>query len=105
MLADVVEASGRTLQDPTPARIQHHVDTVVKGIFAEGQLDESELTLKDLFKLSEIFTRILTGIFHQRIGYPDAKPPASPNSKPERYANGKPATQAHAPASAPKSAS
>lgn len=74
MLADAVEASSRTLSDPTPARIKSHIDSIMKGIFSEGQLDESELTFKDLHKLSENFQRILTGIFHQRIAYPDAKP-------------------------------
>lgn len=79
MLADVVEASSRTLTDPTPARIRTHIDTIMKGIFSDGQLDESELTFKDLHKLSESFGRILTGLFHQRIAYPDLnkdkKPP------------------------------
>ena len=55
MLADSVEASSRTLTDPTPARIKSHIDKIVKGIFAEGQLDESELTFKDLHFLSENF--------------------------------------------------
>ena len=73
MLADSVEASSRTLTDPTPARIKNHIDTIIKGIFSEGQLDESELTFKDLHFLSENFQRILTGIFHQRIAYPEAK--------------------------------
>ena len=73
MLADSVEASSRTLTDPTPARIKSHIDTIIKGIFSEGQLDESELTFKDLHFLSENFQRILTGIFHQRIAYPDAR--------------------------------
>ena len=72
MLADSVEASSRTLTDPTPARIKGHIDNIIKGIFAEGQLDESELTFKDLHKLSDNFLRILTGIFHQRIAYPGA---------------------------------
>ncbi|MDO5483498.1 MAG: HDIG domain-containing protein, partial [Desulfovibrionaceae bacterium] len=73
MLADSLEASSRTLNDPTPARLKGHIDTIIKGIFAEGQLDESELTFKDLHYLSENFHRILTGIFHQRIVYPDSK--------------------------------
>lgn len=73
MLADAVEASSRILTEPTPARIKSHIDTIMKGIFAEGQLDESELTFKDLHHLSENFLRILTGIFHQRIAYPDGK--------------------------------
>ena len=80
MLADAVEASSRTLNEPTPARIKNHIDTIVKGIFSEGQLDESELTFKDLHKLSENFLRILTGIFHQRIAYPDSTKPKAPGS-------------------------
>lgn len=84
MLADVVEASSRTLTDPTPARIKTHIDTIMKGIFADGQLDESELTFKDLHKLSENFARILTGLFHQRIVYPEMarKPGNEPAAKP-----------------------
>ncbi len=74
MLADSVEASSRTLSDPTPARLKTHIDSIVKGIFSEGQLDESELTFKDLHKISEQFLRILTGIFHQRIVYPASAP-------------------------------
>ncbi|MDE7063976.1 MAG: HD family phosphohydrolase, partial [Desulfovibrionaceae bacterium] len=54
--------------------------TIIKGIFSEGQLDESELTFKDLHKLSENFLRILTGIFHQRIAYPDSTNPKAPGS-------------------------
>ena len=84
MLADAVEASSRTLTDPTPARIRNHIDTIMKGIFSEGQLDESELTFKDLHKLSESFARILTGLFHQRIAYPDLnKDKKPPHEKPE----------------------
>ena len=86
MLADSVEASSRTLNDPTPARIKTHIDSIIKGIFSEGQLDESELTFKDLHFLSENFLRILTGIFHQRIAYPDARVDAA---KTEGKANGK----------------
>ncbi len=74
MLADSVEASSRTLNDPTPARLKTHIDTIIKGIFAEGQLDESALTFKDLHKISEQFLRILTGLFHQRIAYPSGNP-------------------------------
>jgi putative nucleotidyltransferase with HDIG domain len=73
MLADVVEASSRTLSDPTPARIAGHIDKILRNIFTEGQLDEAELTFKDLHNLSLSFRRILTGLFHQRIAYPDVK--------------------------------
>ncbi len=71
MLADVVEASSRAMNEPTPARIRTHIDSIIKGIFADGQLDESELTFKDLHALTECFVRILMGIFHQRIVYPE----------------------------------
>ncbi len=74
MLADSVEASSRTLTDPTPARLTAHIDKIVKGIYAEGQLDESALTFKDLNKIRDQFLRILAGIFHQRIAYPAGNP-------------------------------
>ncbi len=93
MLADSVEASSRTLTDPTPARLKTHIDKIVKGIFSEGQLDESALTFKDLHKISEQFLRILTGIFHQRIAYPAGNPkdPVKENgvNKEEKKSNGK----------------
>ena len=73
MLADSVEASSRTLVDPTPARIRAHVTKIVKGVYAEGQLDESDLTFRDLNKLIDSFVRIITGLFHQRIAYPEEK--------------------------------
>ncbi len=74
MLADSVEASSRTLVDPTPARIRAHVTKIVKGVYAEGQLDESDLTFRDLNKLIDSFVRIIIGLFHQRIAYPEEKP-------------------------------
>jgi len=73
MLADVVEASSRTLSDPTPARIAGHIDKMLHHVFVEGQLEDVELTFKDVHKLSMSFRRILTGLFHQRIAYPDVK--------------------------------
>ena len=74
LLADAVEASARTLADPTPSRIRGHVDTIFRRIFSEGQLDECDLTLKDLHLLSEAYSRMLTGVFHQRIEYPGDSP-------------------------------
>jgi putative nucleotidyltransferase with HDIG domain len=70
MLADVAEAACRTLADPTPARIQKRVQTLVMGLFSEGQLDESTLTLKDLHAITRSFVRTLQGILHTRIDYP-----------------------------------
>jgi hypothetical protein len=75
LLADAIAASSRTLVDPTPSRLKGHIEKIVKKIFSDGQLDESALTLKDLHELSEVFLRILTGIFHQRIEYPGGDSP------------------------------
>jgi putative nucleotidyltransferase with HDIG domain len=73
LLADAIEASSRSLVDPTPARIKGHIESLVKTTFTEGQLDESDLTLRELGLLTNTFHRILTGIFHQRIEYPAAE--------------------------------
>ncbi len=73
MLADAIEASSRTLIEPTPGDIRNHVNKIVQGIYAEGQLDESELTFKDLNAVSEAFILIVVGLFHHRIMYPEAK--------------------------------
>jgi putative nucleotidyltransferase with HDIG domain len=73
MLADAVEAASRTLSDPTPSRIKGLIDQIITKIFTDGQLDECELTLKDLHQIGDSFNRILIAIFHQRIGYPNVE--------------------------------
>jgi cyclic-di-AMP phosphodiesterase PgpH len=70
MLADVAEAACRTLAEPTPARIQKRVQTLVLSLFSEGQLDQSTLTLKDLHAITKSFVRALQGMLHTRIEYP-----------------------------------
>ena len=70
LLADQVEAASKTLTEPTPARIQGLVQKIINNVFADGQLDECELTLKDLHHIAKSFNKILSGIFHQRIHYP-----------------------------------
>ena len=78
MLADAVEAASRALSDPTPSRIRNLVRRITNSIFLDGQLEECELTLKDLRKIEESFNRILTAIFHQRIDYPASPAHESP---------------------------
>jgi len=70
LLADQVEAASKVLTDPTPARVQGMVQKIINSVFADGQLDECELTLKDLHLIAKSFYKILNGIFHQRIHYP-----------------------------------
>lgn len=71
MLADVVEAASRTLENPTPSRIKGLVHKLINKIFSDGQLDECELTLRDLNQIAKSFSKILTGIHHHRIEYPE----------------------------------
>ncbi|UFS69064.1 HDIG domain-containing protein [Geomonas sp. RF6] len=71
LLADCVEAASRTLTDPTPARIQGMVQKIINNIFIDGQLDECELTLKNLHEIAKSFNQILAGIYHHRIDYPE----------------------------------
>ncbi len=71
MLADVAEASVRALERPTASRIKGRVKALINDIFADGQLEECELTLKDLHAIAKSFNTILTSIYHNRIEYPD----------------------------------
>jgi len=71
MMADTVEAAARTLEDPSPSRIQGLVQQIINKIFSDNQLDESPLTLKDLHIIARNFNKILTGIYHHRIEYPE----------------------------------
>jgi len=70
MMADAVEAASKVLNDPTPARIAALVEKIINHIFLDGQLDECELTLKDISEIKKRFIYILTGILHKRIDYP-----------------------------------
>ena len=83
MLADVVEASSRTLVDPTGARIQGMVQKSINKIFSDGQLDECELTLKDLNGIAKSFNKTLSGIFHHRVEYPESVAKGSASKKDE----------------------
>jgi cyclic-di-AMP phosphodiesterase PgpH len=71
LLADSVEAATRTLKDPTPAKIEELVHKIINNKFIDGQLDECDLTLKDLEKIAAVFIHVLSGIYHSRIIYPD----------------------------------
>ena len=70
LLADAVEASSRSLDNPTPSRIKNLVDEIINSRFLDSQLNNCELTIQDLANIKECFTFILTGIFHTRPKYP-----------------------------------
>ncbi len=81
MLADMVEAASRSLVDPTPARIQGIVQKIINSAFSDGQLNECELTLKDLNAIAKSFNKTLSGIFHHRVEYPEAAVKAPKKAK------------------------
>ena len=70
LLSDAVEAASRTVQDATPGRIQSMIDQVIKNVLEDGQLDECDLTLKDIEKVGASFFWVLTNAFHNRVDYP-----------------------------------
>lgn len=73
MLADGVESTVRSLADPTPERIRSCIDGIVHGRVESGQLDDAPLTLEEIDRVKREFVRVLNGIYHQRIDYPDAE--------------------------------
>jgi putative nucleotidyltransferase with HDIG domain len=73
MLSDKVEAASRVLADPTPQRISGLVQRIVSNIFMDGQLDECDVTLRDLQKISDAFARTLLAIHHHRVEYPQVE--------------------------------
>jgi len=70
MLADSTEASMRVVDHLSPGKMEEHIEEMIRTRFLEGQLDQCELTLRDLTKIKEAFLKILVGIHHQRIKYP-----------------------------------
>jgi cyclic-di-AMP phosphodiesterase PgpH len=81
MLADCIEASVRSISEPTQSKIETMVNNIIKARLNEGQLDNCDLTLKDLNKIKETFIKSLMGIYHQRIEYPVDKWEIQQNSK------------------------
>ncbi|MGB2696504.1 MAG: HDIG domain-containing metalloprotein [Candidatus Zixiibacteriota bacterium] len=71
MLADAVEAASRVLEEPKPARIRGLIKKVIMDKFEAGELDDCDLTLRDLHAIEESFLPILIGVFHLRIDYPE----------------------------------
>ncbi len=71
MLADAAEATARSLTRPTPDRLEEVVRRLIREKLEDGQLDECGLTFRDLDRIAQAFVRILAGIMHPRLEYPD----------------------------------
>ncbi|GAE26977.1 membrane protein [Halalkalibacter wakoensis JCM 9140] len=70
-IADSVEAAVRTIQKPTPDKIEALVRKIIQDKLEDGQFDESDLTLKELDQIAVSILETLKGTFHQRIEYPE----------------------------------
>ncbi|HBW34956.1 HD family phosphohydrolase [Desulfosporosinus sp. BICA1-9] len=70
-LADSVEAAVRSMRQPTPGRVEGLVRKLIKDKLNDGQLDQCDLTFQDLDRIAMAFVRVLSGIFHSRIEYPE----------------------------------
>jgi hypothetical protein len=79
MFADTIEAAVRAMPDKEPSKIRTMVEKLINMHFIDEQLDECDLTLRDLHHVSDAFVKILVGIYHQRIEYPETKS-ASPEA-------------------------
>jgi putative nucleotidyltransferase with HDIG domain len=84
MLADGAEASVRSLEEHTPENIRAIVKKIVDSVVADGQLDESTVTMRELTAIRESLINTLINIYHQRISYPGFNPPSKTIGEVER---------------------
>ncbi len=70
MLADAVEAVAKTVEKPTPIKLEQLTRNMIKERVDDGQLSECDLTMGDLEKITMAFTRVLCGMYHERVEYP-----------------------------------
>jgi len=70
MLADAVEAAARTVEEPTPNRLEDMIRKVTNAIVLDGQLEECDLTFADLHRIQDAFLRLLVSMYHHRVDYP-----------------------------------
>ena len=77
MIADSCEAAARSLAEPTPENIRFIVTKIIDAIVSDDQLDECDLTLRELTQIRESMIRSLVAIYHSRVDYPGYTPPPS----------------------------
>jgi putative nucleotidyltransferase with HDIG domain len=77
MIADSCEAGVRSLADPSPENIRFIVTKIIDAILSDDQLDECDLTLRELTQVRESMIRSLSAMYHSRVDYPGFVPPNS----------------------------
>lgn len=81
MLADTAEAACRTLENPTEERLDKFIKILIDSKIQHGQLNNCNLTFRDVNKIRQAFVTLLVGYYHNRIEYPDQKNPDSDSEK------------------------
>jgi len=76
MIADSCEAAARSLSEPTPENIRFIVTKIIDAILSDDQLDECDLTLRELTQIRESMIKSLVSIYHSRVEYPGYSPPS-----------------------------
>src|SRR6202011_6307859 len=72
MIADTVEGSARTLKDRSTEGIRDHVQRMIQGFVRDGQLDECDLSFRDVHLIAEAMANMAVRMYHARIEYPAA---------------------------------
>ncbi|NDC24796.1 MAG: HDIG domain-containing protein, partial [Proteobacteria bacterium] len=94
MMADACEAATRSINDPTPAKVQAMVSSIIQKRFLEEQFTDCDLTQRELKLIEETFTRTLTALYHHRIEYPGQKNLIDPLPDPQKSGNPQPPKKA-----------
>ena len=93
LICDGIESAARTVEEPTPVRLEQLVHSIAIARLMDGQFDECSLTLSELARIEAAVTKTLCAVYHRRIKYPQADAPAAAGAAP-------PATTAASQASA-----
>ena len=75
MLADTIEAAARTVPDRSGEALEALIRKLIRAKIDDGQLNESPMTMVDIEKATKAFVMVLSGVFHQRVEYPEMKIP------------------------------
>jgi putative nucleotidyltransferase with HDIG domain len=80
LLCDSIEGAARSLDEPTPVRLDQVVHNMANKRLMDGQFDECNLTLKELARIEQAITKTLCAIYHGRVKYPGGEEGARPLS-------------------------
>jgi membrane-associated HD superfamily phosphohydrolase len=71
MMADSVEAASKSLKEPTSAKINEFVESIVDMHMEQGQFDNANITFKEIGQIKKVLKKKLTNMYHLRVAYPE----------------------------------